>query len=98
MTDQPAICGSCGAALVWARTVPAGKPMPIDRDSAGAADGAVLVFRVSYSGTDRSPIPGVWCVAVPKDTVPAVPNHAFTRYRTHFQTCPNADQHRKEHA
>jgi len=89
-------CKTCGKDIVWARFVPSGKPVPIDKDSRGAADGGVVVFRTVVAGTALEQVPGVWAVALKKGEEPAVPNAAFTRYRTHFQSCPQAAEHSKK--
>jgi len=72
----------CGAEIGWALTVPGGKRMPIDPESSGAADGQAIVW--CQRGVALCVI-----VAADKPLPPAV-DAAVTRYRTHYQTCPDA--------
>lgn len=77
-------CTSCGAAIVWATTA-AGKVMPLDALPVERS-GAVLAASRTPSGDleVRSIHPDggyLW-----PDEHPA---------RSHYATCPNADQHRK---
>ena len=79
-----AICKGehCGAEIGYALTVPKGKLMPIDPDSAGAEDGLAIVWR--QNGVTLCIILGRDAVVNPK--VAAV----VTRYRAHWQSCPDA--------
>lgn len=73
-------CRSCGAEIRWERTA-AGKPIPLDPEP--VADGNLAIRDdgrvVAYIDGDGERI----ALGRP------------LRYVTHFATCPNADQHRR---
>jgi hypothetical protein len=77
-------CRSCRAPIIWAATEKGGR-MPLD---AGPYDGddprGLFVFR--HDGLGR-----VFAMAVPPDAFPGEPV-----YRSHFATCPHANQHRRK--
>jgi hypothetical protein len=84
-------CRSCGAAVVWVVTEPAGRRMPLDAEP--APDGTVVI-------TDR--MGGLaWVLtraeldelAAAEENTP--PEGLTPRYRSHFATCPEARQWRK---
>lgn len=76
-------CSSCGAPIVWAITA-AGKRMPLDPEPV-APEGAILAAHRRADGALEvrhvTSSLEMW-----PDEHPA---------RTHYATCPNADQHRK---
>lgn len=84
---MPEQCRSCKADIRWAVTVQGGKMMPIDADSRGADDGTVLCATVGKQ---------VSAIVVGRDWQPG-PHHnpAWHRYRSHYASCPNAAQHRR---
>lgn len=57
----------------------ADRAMPIDRDP--VPDGNLVIIDRTRDGSPRV------ATAAPEETRP--------KYRSHFSTCPNADQHRK---
>lgn len=78
-----ATCGSCGASIFWAVTTNRGRAIPIDADPHPDGNAEVIPGRTSGNS-------------------PMVTIHAQTPmvavgpvHRTHFQTCPHADRHRK---
>ena len=73
-------CRSCGAPMFFART-PKGKMIPLDRDP--HPDGNIQF-------TEK----GV--VFLSREAVQAGRLLHSTRYLSHFATCPNSKQHRKE--
>ena len=76
-------CRSCGAPVTWATTVNR-RRMPVDADP--VPDGNLVL---AY------PSPGAPPLAVVVDPdAPMIDDPP--RYRSHFSTCPNADQHRKD--
>lgn len=74
-------CGSCGEAIIWA-TTDTGRHMPID--AVPVDTGNIAVHR-GHDGELRAR------VLKHGDTVAEWEK----RGTTHFETCPNADQHRK---
>lgn len=83
-------CSSCGARVLWVVTR-AGERMPLDPDP--FVDGEVLLERhgdETYALV--SPVP-----AVNEDQLQLlddVPRDPRPRYRSHWRTCPHADEHR----
>lgn len=75
-------CTSCGAAIVWATTM-AGKAMPLDALPV-PPEGAILAAR--RVGPDLEVRHITTSLELWPDEHPA---------RSHYATCPNADQHRK---
>lgn len=75
-------CRSCHAPVTWAETR-TGKTMPVDPDPHPA--GNVQLFQ-HPSGAQMADVLGPLEVAANGDR----PLH-----RSHFATCPNADQHRR---
>lgn len=76
-------CSTCGAPIEWARTIKAGKAIPLD--SGTYANGNLEVVRRDDDGTP--------CVRV----VPIAERRELARQlrRSHFATCPQADEHRR---
>jgi hypothetical protein len=74
-------CRSCGAPVRWVRTVN-GKTMPLDPDP--TPDGNIIAV-VEPGGGRVAQVIG-------KDDLI---DESVPRYKSHFATCPNADQHRK---
>ena len=88
-------CASCGAPIVWVRST-GGKAIPLDPEP---AEGGNLVA-VDRSGIALDPERARLAVAASKATV-TVARRALRsidpelpHWRTHFATCPNAEQHR----
>jgi hypothetical protein len=81
-------CRSCGAPIRWAVTVN-GKRMPVDDQP--TPDGTLVL---------SDPSPGAYAPTVAQYVEPEqsplfeVPDPP--RFTSHFATCPNADQHRKD--
>jgi hypothetical protein len=76
-------CRSCRAPLVWVRSED-GNKMPLDAEPyVGDEPGGLFVLRDGSYGETVA-------LAVPPDAFPDEP-----LYRTHFATCPNADEWRK---
>ena len=73
-------CRSCGAEVVWVVTEK-GKKMPLDRDP--SPDGRFAKVRVDENG-DR-------LVRFVRDEE----RIGEKLYQSHFETCPNADRHRR---
>lgn len=78
---KPSRCKSCGAPIEWARTK-AGKSMPVDNDP--APDGTIELVD----------LPGKPPLAI----VHGQPTDEYgeVRYRTHFATCPQANDWRTD--
>jgi hypothetical protein len=76
---DPKVCRSCGAPILWARTLK-NRLMPIDAepDPKGAL--------VMQAGSGRAIVRQLTELDAPERL----------RYTSHFATCPNAKQHRKE--
>lgn len=80
---------SCGAPMRWAHHETTGRRMPLDAEANPA--GNISVVRWG----DRQPNG----MALPIIAVNVAPDRAMTpmRYTSHFATCPNAAEHRKDH-
>lgn len=81
------VCRSCGAAIRWAATVN-GKRMPVDDQP--TPDGTLIL---------SDPTPGAYAptVALFVAGQPSLFDEPDPpRFTSHFATCPNADQHRKD--
>lgn len=77
-------CRSCCAPVLWTITE-AGERMPVDPDP--VADGN-LVLSVRLAGTDAEHLRS-------RAFAPLFDRHLQAhRFRSHFASCPNADQHR----
>jgi hypothetical protein len=72
-------CRSCQAEIVWAVT-DTGKRMPLDAEPVSAAHRPSGLFVLDEGG--EHPLAFTLAAGQPL-------------YRSHFATCPNADQHRK---
>lgn len=81
-------CSSCGASIVWLKTVN-DKPMAVDSPSAGFVDpeGDLRGLFAVVMGRER--------IAYALSKLPADLVNKSVAWRTHFATCPNADDHRK---
>ncbi|HEY1309247.1 MAG TPA: hypothetical protein VGF24_37165 [Vicinamibacterales bacterium] len=75
-----AVCKSCGAEIVWAKTIK-GRPIPLDR--APSQRGNVVLSDEGTALVYNSP----GAIAPRYQDSP--------RYLSHFATCPDADEHRK---
>jgi hypothetical protein len=83
MTDQ--LCGSCGAAIIWATTA-GGKRMPVD--AAPRIGGNIqLNWNLGRAGQSY-PTATVLTKAQLADTFDVL-------YQAHFVTCPHAASHRR---
>lgn len=76
-------CHSCEAAIIWSLSQ-RGKRMPFDAEPI----------------TDWTDLRGLWVirdgVALPATTALPLPEEPV--YKSHFATCPHANQHRRERA
>jgi hypothetical protein len=72
-------CRTCHAPVLWAKTIK-GRTIPVDPTP--VPDGNLIVEHRDGKG---SPVFRVLRKGEPT---------AADRYRTHFESCPNADQHR----
>jgi hypothetical protein len=80
-----ASCRSCGALILWTVTEPGGKRMPVDvtpSDQGG--------FIINHRKRENKLI-AIHVANVAPDALPG-----RNRFTSHFQTCPNAAQHRKK--
>lgn len=77
----PKACASCKSPIFWAQ-LPSGKSMPVDAEP--VPDGNVLLFHTS-KGSIRAQV---------LRRGEAAPT-GQPRRTSHFQTCPNANQHRR---
>jgi hypothetical protein len=79
-------CSSCGAPIRWARSLSTQRLMPLD--AASNPNGNLGV--VGWVDTAQ--------VGWPMPVVAVNPTKPVTEYRymSHFVTCPNADQHRRQ--
>lgn len=75
-------CRSCDAAITWV-LLPSGKRMPVDAD-AHQAGGVVFDGCADADGTQKA-----------HHLKADEERTGGDRYRSHFQTCPQADQHRR---
>lgn len=73
-------CRTCHAEIEWVRT-PEGRTMPIDPEP--AEDGNLAL------------IAGDPIIAVPVAANELLVDDDGLRYKSHFATCPQADQHRR---
>ena len=78
-------CRSCHAPILWRLSSATGKPMPLDPEP--GADGNIRV------GVIQGEVVAV--VLGPEATAEAREAGA-PLYRSHFVSCPNADEHRRE--
>jgi hypothetical protein len=76
-------CRSCGAEIIWARTE-RGSRMPMDARRVMGNDKNLFVLRDHHSPEGPLAI-AAWGLDWRSDP----------HYRSHFATCPNADQHRR---
>jgi hypothetical protein len=89
MPDAPAYpiatCSSCGARIIWATTARS-KAMPVDAEP--VADGNI---RLDDRGQGRAPL-AIVVTAGQADMF----GSDESRRTSHFATCPQADEHRRE--
>jgi hypothetical protein len=85
------VCNSCGARIIWARTV-TGKKMPIDADPVGAEEGGIELEIDPERDEPVEPLARVlgYVTRVAREAV------GIPIYRSHFASCPNAAAHRKK--
>lgn len=79
MADQGK-CRSCGAAILWAKTL-SGKAIPLDAEP--HPDGNIALVPAG-------------AMVLTKELVEQGKKIGSKRYRSHFASCPNAGQHRKK--
>lgn len=93
-----ATCRSCGADVLWAETVPAGRKVPLDVATVDATARGALVLvanRFAYSHrdlADRIAQRQAVSVARAADVI----RTRYDAHLSHFATCPNARSHRKD--
>lgn len=90
-------CRSCEARIVWVQTT-AGALMPLDADPDSEWDRALLAEDGNVAATGRyvSTKRGARVMEVEVlDQQSLFAEARPRRYRSHFQTCPNADTHRR---
>lgn len=75
-------CRSCGAPIVWARSVTTGRALPVDADPTPTGN---LRLTPGHDGRPRAEVTGPPSLLDTEDG---------DRYVSHFATCPNADDHR----
>ena len=80
-------CRSCGARIMWVKTTK-GKMMPID------VDPCICEFQVPGEFY-RDPVARPVIVFREQLGVIVGNNELFSAHHCHFDTCPNADEHRK---
>lgn len=86
-----AVCSSCGAPIVWCRTL-TGKRMPVDVE-ADPVKGNVLITEAVHGR--ESGLMAITLSALNQDARDAAKKHGVVLRTSHFATCPNADQHRR---
>lgn len=90
---KPSTCRSCGQPIIWARSKKTDKPMPVDPDP--SPEGNVQLYRndetgkVTFTSYSAEYAAGIRAKA-------EAAGRPCTLRTSHFQTCPHADQHRKE--
>lgn len=80
---EPSRCRSCDAAILWVTTMPKGKSMPIDAEPSDNGK-----FIVNFRPAENK------LLAVHVNSCDAEAKQGRNRYSSHFETCPNANQHR----
>lgn len=86
-----AACRTCNAPIIWAITVPGGKRMPLDAAALTTA-GLQADTRGAFALLQATDAPlAIGLDALPSNTLELEP----TLRRSHFATCPNADEHRR---
>jgi hypothetical protein len=81
----PTKCRSCSASILWAITDPNGKSMPVDTVPTGMGD-YILGYRAKEN------------VLIARHVSRLQPSEHIgrNRYSSHFQTCPNAQEHSRK--
>lgn len=85
-----AACRSCKAPMLWV-TFPSGKRNPLDAEPSAA--GNIVVYE------HEAPNGEVWRCALllsNEELVREAREAGIPLYLTHFKTCPDADEHRRE--
>lgn len=80
-------CDSCGAPIEWARFSTSGKPVPLD---VGLVDNGNLEVVERRDGGDAI------VRLLGRADLEAARERGVPLRRTHFATCPNAKQHRRQ--
>jgi hypothetical protein len=81
-------CKSCHAEIVWCTTSPGGKRMPVDPDP--IEGGNVMSLRQDGMLGDSGGFVEV------DSGLSLLDDDSRPRYVSHFTTCPNADEHRRQ--
>lgn len=94
-----ATCKSCSARVIWAMTG-TGSRMPLDAEPLGPGApeaGSFILIRDEDEAVRHDLFggrePQLWAMRYI-----AVRDGVRTRYRSHFATCPQADEHRRKKA
>lgn len=94
-------CRSCGTPIWWARTTK-DRRIPIDVEAVPVGAGNLIVVTDTILATEQGEPIGLADIAVVKASgqgyVISIATHMVPeapRWRTHFATCPQANQHRK---
>lgn len=83
-------CRSCKAPMLWV-TLPSGKRNPLDAEP--SPDGNILLLELQ----DRGGRPWRLATVVQNDDLLAEARElGVPLYRSHFATCPDAEEHRRE--
>lgn len=80
---EPTECRSCEAPILWVKWPRSGKSMPVDAAPAPAGTVVLTLHRGEELLAEK---------------YEANRHHGRNRYTSHFATCPNASQHRKDGA
>lgn len=81
-------CSSCGAPLIWAQTIN-GRAIPLDP--------VETPERGNLRRIGRTPEAAMVVEVIPRSEIGQTPlGEPEERYVSHFATCPNASEHRKE--
>lgn len=81
---QQSECRSCHAPILWTITSPGGKAMPVDADA--TLEGKFIVNHRPH----ENKLIAIHLSHVADDALPG-----RKRYRSHFESCPDRDKHRK---
>jgi hypothetical protein len=87
-----ASCESCEARLLWAITW-GGKRMPLDAEPVGDEQSAPSQVFVLMKRGDDTPL-ALSLARLSDEAMIAAKKNGVSLYRSHFATCPNADEHR----
>lgn len=92
---EPSKCRSCPAQVYWVVTAK-GKRMPVDVEP--SAEGGFFLFQRPARGEAEAHLAAVHIQSSrPEDeaVIAGAMKRGQNRYTSHFQTCVNADQHRR---